>query len=118
MLKFGILMRLGNKDPLSIFTKFQYKNDIKLNRMTSKNLSELSERELEHKEKILKNSLTFITVAGLICTLIVLLSSYIFKQPLSWWTLLFAAGLPLYSAFDCKKQLNTIKSEFERRRYR
>jgi uncharacterized membrane protein YfcA len=86
--------------------------------MDNKNLSELSERELEYKEKIMKNSLIFITVVGLICTLGVTISSYISKQPLSWWTLFFTAGIPLYSAFQAKKQLNEIKAEFERRRYR
>jgi hypothetical protein len=85
--------------------------------MDNKNLSELSERELEHKEKILKNSLKFLVVTGIILTLIVVISSYISEQPL-WWSLFFTAGIPLYSVFQAKKQLNEIKAEFERRRYR
>jgi uncharacterized membrane protein YfcA len=86
--------------------------------MDNKNLSELSERELEHKEKIMKTSLIFLIVVCIICTLIVLLSSYIFEQPLNWYPLFFTACIPLYSAFQAKKQLNDIKTEFERRRYR
>jgi Ca2+/Na+ antiporter len=85
--------------------------------MESKNLSELSERELEHKEKIMKNSLYFMVATVLISTPIVLISSYISRQFL-WWALIFATCVPLYMVFQVKKQLNDIKAEFDRRRYR
>jgi magnesium-transporting ATPase (P-type) len=86
--------------------------------MNRKNFAEMSERELENRQKIMKNSFYLVAVVGVISTLGVMLSSYIFEQPLSWWTLLFTTGLPLYSAYNAKKELNEIKAEFDRRRYR
>jgi hypothetical protein len=85
--------------------------------MESKNLSELSERALEHKEKIMKNSLYFMVATVLIGTPIVLLSSYISRQ-LLWWALIFTTVIPLNKVFQAKKQLNDIKAEFDRRRHR
>ena len=84
--------------------------------METKNLSELSERELENKEKIMKNSYYFITIVGIICTLIVIASSYISEQQTSWITWIFVTFLPLYMAYKAKKELSEIKAEFERRR--
>ncbi len=84
--------------------------------MENKNLSELSERELENKEKVMKNSFYFITITGVIFTLIVIVSSYISKQQTSWWTWTFVTFIPLYMAFKAKKELYKIKAEFERRK--
>ncbi len=86
--------------------------------MDNKNLSELSERELENKAKLSKNGFYFLAAIGLISTLVVIISAYISKQPLRWQTLLFTTLFPAYMLFQAKKQLNEIKAEFERRRYR
>lgn len=86
--------------------------------MDNKNLSELSERELENKAKLSKNGFYFFAAIGLISTLVVIISAYISKQPLRWQTLLFTTLFPAYMLFQAKKQLNEIKAEFERRRYR
>lgn len=86
--------------------------------METKSLSELSERELEAKEKITKTGYYFIAVTGIICTLIVIISSYISEQPTSWWTWFFVTFFPIYLVYKAKKELNDIKSEFERRRYK
>jgi hypothetical protein len=86
--------------------------------MNRKNFADMSERELEYWQKVMKNSFYFIAVVGAISTVIVMLSSYIFEQPLNWWILLITTGLPLYSAYNAKKELNEIKAEFDRRRHR
>lgn len=86
--------------------------------MKTKNLSELSERELENKEKVMKNSFYFVTIVGVISTLIVIVSSYVSKQQTSWLTWTFVTFIPLYMAFKAKKELYEIKSEFERRKYK
>jgi surface polysaccharide O-acyltransferase-like enzyme len=86
--------------------------------MENKNLSEMSERELENKEKLMRTSYFFMVVTGVVCTLIVLVSSYISKQPFNWTSLLFTTLFPLYLAHNAKKELNGIKAEFDRRRYR
>lgn len=91
---------------------------VKNKNMKPENLSELSERELENKEKLIKTSFYFITIVGIICTLTVIVSSYISEQQTSWLTWTFVTFLPLYMAFKAKKELNEIKAEFERRRYR
>jgi uncharacterized membrane protein YfcA len=85
--------------------------------MESKNLSELSEKDLENKAKLSKNSLYFSAAIGLICTLVVVISAYISKQPLRWHNFLFTTLFPIYMLFQAKKQLDEVKTEFERRRY-
>jgi hypothetical protein len=88
--------------------------------METKNLSELSERELEFKEKSFKASFYLLAAVGTFGTLTVIISSYMTTGSISlgWKTLLFVTFIPLYLTFQAKKQLNEIKSEFERRRYR
>ena len=86
--------------------------------METKNLSELSERELENKEKVMKTSYYFITIVGIICTLIVIVSSYISEQQTSWITWTFVTFLPLYMVFKARKEISEIKAEFERRKYK
>ena len=83
--------------------------------MDNKNLSELSERELENKAKLSKNAFYFFAAIGLIGTLVIAISTFISKQPLSWWKLLFPTFFPIYMVFLAKKQLNEVKVEFEKR---
>jgi uncharacterized membrane protein YfcA len=86
--------------------------------MENKNLSELSERELENKAKLSKNGFYFFAAIGLISTLVVVISAYISKQPLKWHNLLFTTLFPIFMLFQAKKQLDEVKAEFESRRYR
>jgi Flp pilus assembly protein TadB len=86
--------------------------------MGNKNLFELSERELENKAKLLKNSFYFMAITGLVCTAIVLISAYWSKQPVGWTSLIFTTFFPLFLVFQIRKQQNEVKAEFVRRRYR
>lgn len=86
--------------------------------MDIKQLSELSERELENKAKLLKNSFYFMAIVGIVGTAIVLLSAYWTEQPIRWTRFLFVTLFPLFFVFQIRKQQNELKVEFERRRYR
>jgi hypothetical protein len=89
--------------------------------MDNKILSKLSERELEFKEKSLKASFYLLAGACIFCAVTMTVSSYMRYMAtqtmnLGWETILFI--LPLYMVFQAKKELNEVKAEFERRRYR
>jgi hypothetical protein len=91
--------------------------------METKNLSELSERELEFKEKTTKTGLYFMSGIGIFSALAITGSTYMRYTAtqtlnLGWGTVLLGIVLPIYMVFKAKKELNEIKAEFERRRYR
>jgi hypothetical protein len=91
--------------------------------METKNLSELSERELEFKEKTTKTGLYFMSGIGIFSALAITGSTYMRYMAtqtlnLGWGTVLLGIVLPIYMVFKAKKELNEIKAEFERRRYR
>jgi hypothetical protein len=91
--------------------------------MNNKNLSELSERELEFKEKTTKTGLYFMSGIGIFSALAITGSTYMRYTAtqtlnLGWGTILLGIVLPIYMVFKAKKELNEIKAEFERRRYR
>ncbi len=91
--------------------------------METKNLSELSERELEEKEKTFKGVFYLMAGIGVFAPLVIMISMYIRYAAtqtidLGAGTILFGFIVPIYMAFRAKKEHDEIKAEFERRRYR